>query len=81
MTVATMLNKTIWCLCSLVLALVLCGAAPGETVLFQSRQVTRAGEYTFRNRGARRRLRGKPLRRQFSEGWDHRETEAAHGSL
>jgi signal peptidase len=42
-----MLNKTIWCLCSLVLALVLCGAAPGETVLFQSRQLTHAGEYTF----------------------------------
>jgi hypothetical protein len=47
MTVATILNTTIWCLFSLVLALLLCGAAPGETVLFQSRQVTRAGEYTF----------------------------------
>jgi sugar lactone lactonase YvrE len=46
MTMDTILNRTIWYLCSF-LALLLCGAVQGETALFQSRQVTRAGEYTF----------------------------------
>ena len=46
MTVDTILNRTFWYLCSF-LTLLLCGAAQGETPLFQSRQVTRAGEYTF----------------------------------
>src|SRR5262249_42593297 len=46
MTMDTILNRTIWCLCRLALALLLCGAAQGDT-LFQSRQVTRPGEYTF----------------------------------
>jgi sugar lactone lactonase YvrE len=47
MTMGTISNRTIWCLCRLVLALLFCGAALGDTALFRSRQVTRAGEYTF----------------------------------
>ena len=76
----TILNRTIWYLCSF-LALLLCGAVQGGTALFQSRQVTRAGEYTFGIEGPAVELRGKPLRRQFSEAWDHRETQAARGGI
>jgi hypothetical protein len=47
MTMDTILNRITWCLCRLALALLLCGAALGDTALFRSRQVTRAGEYTF----------------------------------
>src|SRR5690349_11581961 len=47
MTMDITLNRTIWCLCRLAPALLLCGAAHGAAALFQSRQVTRAGEYTF----------------------------------
>jgi hypothetical protein len=43
----TILNRITWYLCRLALALLLCGAALGDTALFRSRPVTRAGEYTF----------------------------------
>jgi hypothetical protein len=42
MTMDTILNRTIWRLCRLAPALLLCGVAQGDNALFQSRQVTRA---------------------------------------
>ena len=47
MTTGTILNITIWCLCSLATATALCGSPKAEQQLYQSRQATRAGEYTF----------------------------------
>jgi hypothetical protein len=43
----TISNRTIWYLCRLVPVLLFCGPALGDSALFQSRQVTPAGEYTF----------------------------------
>jgi signal peptidase len=45
---ATISKRTIWCLCS---AVALASAAGAETGLFQSRQLTPSGEYTFNIEG------------------------------
>jgi signal peptidase len=47
MTTDTILRVTTWCLCSLSVALAFCGSLRAEPQLYQSRQLTRAGEYTF----------------------------------
>ncbi|MGV7218245.1 SMP-30/gluconolactonase/LRE family protein [Bradyrhizobium sp. UFLA05-112] len=44
---ATTSSRTIWCLCSSVLLAIAAQPAFGETKLFESAQVTPAGEYTF----------------------------------
>jgi sugar lactone lactonase YvrE len=47
MTRDTILSRTTWCLCSLAAALAFCGSPRADQQLYQSRQLTGAGEYTF----------------------------------
>ena len=79
-TTDIILNNAIWCLCSLTSALLVCGPVQAEPALFQSQQVTRAGEYTFGIEGPAVDTAGN-LYVVNSEGRNHWQTSAARGGL